>query len=282
MSKWFLSRGLCAAVVVLTLFAMIPPPVGAMHPWASHWGRTTSGIRNIPVRRRLSAIWLARYNTAMTDWRKPAMTRIRPYTLSTTAQSSSCPFVLDEIQVCDGNYGNTGWGGYAQVSWDGTGHTRYARALQNNYYYVGSSATVVADRQLVICQEIGHLLGLGHVNEIMNNPNVGSCMDYTNDADGGPGGASNSDPNNMHPYAHDYALINSRHNHIGMIVPEVASRQTEAPRAMQAMLASSPTSLAQLGSLTWSGNGGLTERYEMEFAGGWGMATWVIKVPKGL
>jgi hypothetical protein len=37
-------------------------------------------------------------------------------------------------------------------------------------------------------------------------------MDYTNDTDSGAGGASSSDPSNMSPNAHDYALINSKHN----------------------------------------------------------------------
>ncbi len=32
-----------------------------------------------------------------------------------------------------------------------------------------------------MCQEIGHDFGLDHQDENFNNPNLGTCMDYTND-----------------------------------------------------------------------------------------------------
>jgi len=276
MSKSFLSRGVCAAVAVVAFCALIPAPADATHSWASHW-RRTAGVRNIPVRRFLSSIWISRYNTAMADWRKAAMTKIKPYTLTTGAQNPNCPMVAGQISACDGNYGATGWGGYAQIWWDGSGHALYGRALQNNYYFSGSSATTVAWRQHIICQEIGHLFGLGHVNEIQNNRNTGSCMDYTNDPDGGSGGASSSDPNNMHPNAHDYAIVNARHNHIGFIFPE-AARDTPMPQAVRDY---DKKRLGQFGRLVYSANDGLTERFEEHFPGGWGVATWVIKLPKG-
>ncbi len=63
------------------------------------------------------------------------------------------------------------------------------------------------------CQELGHDFGLGHVNETFEDPNTGSCMDYTNDPDGGSGGGSLSDANNMHPNQHDYDLISSIYAH---------------------------------------------------------------------
>jgi hypothetical protein len=37
-------------------------------------------------------------------------------------------------------------------------------------------------------------------------------MDYTNDPDGGPGGASNNDPDNEHPNNHDYTQLMSIYN----------------------------------------------------------------------
>jgi len=285
MPRWFPSRWMCAAVLALAALAWLPTPIDASHAFSSHWQRTSAGIRNLPVRRMLSSVWLTRYTTAMNDWRKPAMTRIKPYTAVVSGQNPGCPLYLGQISVCDGNYGPTGWAGIAQVFYNSAKHTQYARAVQNNYYMVGSSATVVAFRQLVICQEIGHTFGLGHINVTYNTPNAGSCMDYTNDPDGGPGGVSPSDPNNMHPFAHDYAMINSRHNHIGFIMPELGSQEmpelesqeAEAPRAMEAMLQSTPLSLAQLGERMSIGNGGRTEMYEMKFAGGWGNTSWVIR-----
>jgi hypothetical protein len=66
----------------------------------------------------------------------------------------------------------------------------------------------------VACQEIAHDFGLDHQDENFNNANVGSCMDYTNDPDGGPGGASNNDPSNEHPNLHDFQQIESIYAHL--------------------------------------------------------------------
>ena len=46
---------------------------------------------------------------------------------------------------------------------------------------------------MVMCQEVGHDFGLDHQDENFNNPNLGTCMDYTNDPS-----------TNQHPNAHDY------------------------------------------------------------------------------
>ena len=83
MSKWFLSRWICAVVIVLAVLALLPPSLDATHNWGAgakgyHWQRTSDAIRNIPVRRFHSAKWLTRFSTAMTDWKKSAMTKVRP------------------------------------------------------------------------------------------------------------------------------------------------------------------------------------------------------------
>jgi hypothetical protein len=64
-----------------------------------------------------------------------------------------------------------------------------------------------------MCQEIAHDFGLDHQDEIFNNANLGSCMDYTNDPDGGAGGAVNDDPSNEHPNPHDYEQLVTIYEH---------------------------------------------------------------------
>jgi hypothetical protein len=54
-----------------------------------------------------------------------------------------------------------------------------------------------------MCQEIAHDFGLNHQDENFNNTNLGSCMDYTNDPDGG--GAYG--PSNEHPNSHDFEQL---------------------------------------------------------------------------
>ena len=274
MSKWLLSRGMCAALLLLAVFAMLPKQVGASHVWGPyHWLRTSSAIRNIPVRRLHSATWVTRYNTAMTDWRRASMTKIKPYTAFIGPQSPSCPMVTGQISSCDGSYGGNGWLGLATINISGSHITRGKSQVNNSYFNMAAYNTVPW-RQFVICQEIGHNFGLGHVNVVFNNPNTGSCMDYTNDPDGGAGGASGSDPNNMHPNAHDYALINAKHNHIGFLPPTLLSDPDMTDLAEpvvaepQAAKEYNPMRLEQFGRLVYSGDGGRTERYEVDFGNG--------------
>ena len=275
MLKPFLVRAIAVALLALASTAIVPTPVVASHSWASHWRRPSSSLMEIPTRRMLSSIWLTRFATAMADWRKPAMTKIRPKHTSSTGQNSSCPLFNGTISVCNGNYGAVPWAGLAQV-WSISGHTVYGRAIQNDYYMTGTQA--VAYRQMVICQEIGHVLGLGHINVTFNTPNVGSCMDYTNDPDGGPGGVSGSDPDNMNPYAHDYAQLNSRYQHIGMIIPGFKQEEQEVMPA--AMVSVNPLKVADFGSLVARGDAGHTERYVRDFGNNATITTWVTKIPR--
>ena len=57
-----------------------------------------------------------------------------------------------------------------------------------------------------MCQEVGHTLGLDHQDEAFDNPNLGTCMDYT------------SDPtSNQHPNAHDYEQLEIIYAHLDSI-----------------------------------------------------------------
>ena len=49
-----------------------------------------------------------------------------------------------------------------------------------------------------MCQEIGHIFGLGHQDEIFDNANLDTCMDYTS-----------STESNQHPNKHDFDQLNS-------------------------------------------------------------------------
>ena len=266
MSK-LLFRWVCALTVIMATYALVPTPTVASHSWSGHWQRKSSAIRYIPVRRMHSSTWLTRFNTAMTDWRKSQMTKIRPVLNTTGGASNTCPPALDKITSCDGTYGNTGWLGLATVwRYVSGGHIAQGTSKVNNTYFKMAQYNTTAYRQFVICQEIGHNFGLGHVNEVFNNANTGSCMDYTNDPDGGAGGGSSSDPNNMHPNAHDYALVNSRHNHIGSILPGFAPAKDVE---MSAAVASySPMRISEMGRLVHRSTGGHLEQYEMNFGNG--------------
>jgi hypothetical protein len=55
----------------------------------------------------------------------------------------------------------------------------------------------------VTCQEIGHTFGLDHQDTNFDNPNLGTCMDYTNDPSA-----------NQHPNQHDYDELVTIYSHL--------------------------------------------------------------------
>lgn len=73
----------------------------------------------------------------------------------------------------------------------------------NDYYFNQPTYNSPAWRQLVTCQEIGHTFGLDHQDESFSNPNLGTCMDYTNDPS-----------TNQHPNAHDYDQLATIYAHL--------------------------------------------------------------------
>ena len=86
-----------------------------------------------------------------------------------------------------------------------------------------------------MCQEVGHTLGLDHQDETRDNRNLGSCMDYTNDPDGGAGGASATDPSNEHPNQHDYNQLVTIYSHTDLrtTVGGTSAASTLPPAANQ-------------------------------------------------
>jgi hypothetical protein len=80
----------------------------------------------------------------------------------------------------------------------------------NDTYFNQAQYNTAAWRRLVMCQEIAHTFGLDHQDENFNNANLGTCMDYTNDPDGG--GAYG--PTNEHPNAHDFEQLAKIYSHL--------------------------------------------------------------------
>jgi hypothetical protein len=57
----------------------------------------------------------------------------------------------------------------------------------------------------VSCQEVGHTIGLDHIDVNYGNANVGSCMDYTNDPTGTKG--TNGTKANIAPNGTDFTNL---------------------------------------------------------------------------
>jgi hypothetical protein len=151
---------------------------------------------------------------AFDDWDEQATGGKSPLDLTgpvvSAANPKTCKAIPDQVLVCNAKYGFTGWLGIASVWPDAEKHITKATTKLNDSYFASGKYNTPAWRRLVSCQEVGHDFGLGHQNEVFDNENVGSCMDYTNAPAGGIVGGFNYGPSNERPHISDWDLLKSR------------------------------------------------------------------------
>ena len=195
---------LAAVVVGLAIAA---GPLSADHAWGSyHWARTANPF-TLAVGDNVSSAWDSYLNTAITGWN--ASTVLNLNKVAGGSRSRNCKATTGRIEVCNGSYGNNGWLGVARISVSGS-HITAATTRLNDSYFNTATYNTPAWRRLVMCQEVGHDFGLDHQDETFNNQNLGTCMDYTNDPDGG----GSYGPGNEHPNNHDYDQLETIYRHL--------------------------------------------------------------------
>jgi hypothetical protein len=253
----FGATGLVVIIAVATLTAN--------HSWGSyHWARTSNPF-TLKVGDNVDADWDVFLDDAITDWNASAVLNVTE--VPGGANPRNCRPTSGRIEVCNSRYGNNGWLGIAQIWVTGT-HITQAVTKVNDSYFNTPTYDTPAWRRLVMCQEVGHDFGLDHQDETFANANLGTCMDYTNDPDGGPGGASTNDPSNEHPNQHDYAQLNSIYQHLDgtTTVGQLTTRGAAA----------SQLDRGQFGQLVRSTNGGRTQLFVLELGNGHRVFTHVI------
>ncbi|MGH3712647.1 MAG: hypothetical protein ACRDT4_04190 [Micromonosporaceae bacterium] len=173
-------------------------PAQADHSWGTyHWKRT--GAVQVKVYDSVTTDWNNALSVANSDWNKSAYLENTVVASDDSSRTRRrCNAISGAVRVCNYAYGNNGWAGIASISLSG-GHISQGTAKMNDTYLGGAGS---AKRQGVMCQEVGHDWGLGHQDENFTNPNLGTCMDYTNDWS-----------TNQHPNQHDYDQLTSIYSH---------------------------------------------------------------------
>ncbi|HWP23760.1 MAG TPA: hypothetical protein VNM15_06190 [Candidatus Binatia bacterium] len=274
MSLKFYRVSLAATLVALAC-AAFPGVARATHSWNGyHWARTSNPF-TVQLGDNVSSAWDSYLATASTDWVTTNL--LYPTIVSGSAGSNlrKCPPTKGRVEVCNYRYGTNGWLGVAQI-WLTGGHIYQGTVKLNDSYFDNSrypQYNTPAWRRLVMCQEIGHTFGLDHQDETFNNPNLGTCMDYTSN----PAGP----PSNEHPNAHDYDELGIIYSHgdstttAGQIAQNGPGRGKTPPADLDS---DEPVELgtAQWGKLIRSTNRGRTELYELDLGGGHKILTRVI------
>jgi hypothetical protein len=187
-------------ISMVAVLAAFPFSAGATHSWGNyHWARTANPF-TLKVGDNVNTTWDPYLNTTISDWSQSTVLDLTKVT--GFASPKNCRPTSGRVEVCNSTYGSTGWLGVAQI-WVSGGHITQGTVKNNDTYFNTSTYNTSAWRNLVMCQEVGHTLGLDHQDENFNNANLGTCMDYTNS----PG-------TNQHPNKHDYDQLESIYSHL--------------------------------------------------------------------
>jgi len=186
--------------ILIAMLAVFPFSVGASHSWGNyHWARTANPF-TLKVGDNVSSVWDGHLDTTISDWSQSQVLNLTKVTGG--AKPRNCRPTSGRVEVCNATYGSTGWLGVAQI-WASGSHITQGIVKNNDTYFNTATYNTSAWRNLVMCQEVGHTLGLAHQDEDFNNPNLGTCMDYTSN----PG-------TNQHPNQHDYAQLEQIYAHL--------------------------------------------------------------------
>lgn len=193
-----------AAVIIIGLSASIAL---ANHSWGNyHWARTANPF-TLKLGDNVSLVWDSYLNTASNDWSQSLVldTNVVPG----LANPRTCRAVNGRAEICNSKYGNNGWLGMASI-WVSGNHITKGAVRMNDTYFNTAKYNKPAWKNLVVCQEVGHIFGLDHQDEDFNNTNLGTCMDYTSD----PDGSIKNQLSNEYPNAHDYEQLETIYSHL--------------------------------------------------------------------
>ncbi len=219
MRKKSLGAAFIAALVAVVIGSTAAT---ANHSWGGyHWARTSNPF-TLKLGDNVSSTWDSYLATSSSDWSQSTV--LDTTIVAGSATSKQCRATSGRVEVCNGTYGNNGWLGLASISITGGTHITQGTVKLNDTYFNTAQYNTVAYRNLVMCQEVGHNFGLAHQDEIQTNPNLNTCMDYTNLPE-----------SNQHPNAHDYDELVSIYSHldttttIGSSVAKGAKQVTNDP-----------------------------------------------------
>ncbi|MBI4128240.1 MAG: hypothetical protein HY459_04175 [Parcubacteria group bacterium] len=255
-----LRPGIVAATIVAT-FVLVAGVAYANHSWGPpyHWARTSNPF-TLKVGDNVSSAWDQYLDVAIADWSQSSVLDLTKVAGGT--RPKSCRPTAGRIEACSALYGNTGWLGIARIWITGGEHITKGVVQVNDTYFNTPTYNTPGWRSLVMCQEPGHTLGLGHQDENFNNQPIvpHTCMDYfipgTNEI--------------VHPNQHDYDQLATIYTHLDTYTTIDASL-----RLTRAQLDDSETH-PEWGGVIQRDASGRTSLYELDLGMGRKVLTHVI------
>jgi hypothetical protein len=251
-----ISRRLASVATALVAVSGFAAAANAMHSWGSyHWARQNNPF-TLKLGDNVSSAWDSYLATTSSDW---SLSSILDTTIVAGQGRKNCRPTAGRVEVCNGKYGNNGWLGIAQI-WASGNHITQGVTKLNDTYFTMPTYNTPAWRNLVMCQEVGHLFGLDHQDENFTNPPLGTCMDYTNDP-----------TPNQHPNAHDYEQLELIYAHLDSTTTVASSTLPQAKSDIED--ADGPP---QWGKALHKDSNGRDSLYERDLGGGHKVFTFVF------
>jgi len=248
-----------AVLAALLMTVVLPSIARANNSWGGyHWARTSNPF-TLRLGDNTSGSWTTHLATVSSDWSQSTV--LDTTVIAGGTRPKTCRPTSGRVEVCSANYGNTGWLGVAQIWISGGVHITQG-TVKNNDYYFGSSTYKYnneAEKLHVICQEVGHTLGLDH--QSTDGSSLNTCMDYYHNTSG-------TDTLSTHPNQHDYDELGVIYGHLDSSTTVAAS-----PAATAVAVLDAPN---EWGKLVSASNDGRSATYERDFGGGSKVVTFVI------
>jgi hypothetical protein len=171
----------------------------ASHSWGTyHWARTANPF-TLKMGDNVSTSWDSYLTQTSDAW---SLSSVLDTTVVAGLGGKNCKAQTGRIEVCSRTYGYNGWLGLAQIYISGS-HITKGIAKMNDSYFNLPTYNTPDERLHVMCQEVGHLFGLGHTSE--DGTSQGTCMDYS------------SSPESTLPNAHDYEQLEAIYAHLDTV-----------------------------------------------------------------
>ena len=191
------------ALVAVVIAVAFQTSSSANHSWNGyHWARQSNPF-TINLGDNLSAAWKSYLSQTSGDWSTSAV--LDTSVVAGKSKNKRCSATSGRVEVCNGTYGQNGWLGVAQI-WlaSGTKHITQGTVKVNDTYFSMPRYNNKSEREHVLCQEVGHTLGLDHQDE--SGTSLNTCMDYYFNT-------SDTDANSTSPNPHDYEELVAVYSH---------------------------------------------------------------------
>ena len=178
--------GVLAVVLPVFFMSVAVDTTDASNMWEKfHWARTQNSF-TVTLVDKTSKEWDSPIEEAAENWSLSDVLDIKiveEKVNKNNKNKTNCDPIEGKIVICNSEFGDTNWLGLSEVWLEGE-HITKATIKLNDTYFSQERFNTEEWRNYITCHEVGHILGLDHVDTDYHNNPLGTCLDLvTNPTD---------------------------------------------------------------------------------------------------